>query len=189
MKHAEVHIGDYKIPLIGISPDATLEQCVVCKKNFNLRQIILDWNGEPHCKQCSEIMLKKLYYFGCLKVAGHFLYENSSGHEVSARRIDIPGFEINQRLDVPDGIFPPGSKVQGKYLESLVPPLRIVAWWDYTGDERGGSNSNLIGFNYRNAEEMLDDAIKLFPTVMKRQPRPVPYYAVTDFGRKAIPNV
>lgn len=74
-----------------------------------------------------------------------------------------------------DGLFPPGSTFdQGKYQVSIVPPVMIVAWWDYTVDKRPGSNANLIGYGFNDAEEMIDEAYKLFPRIMNRQPRPVP---------------
>lgn len=73
-----------------------------------------------------------------------------------------------------DGVLAPFDSNQiGKYLESIIPPFRIVSWWDRSGDSRPGSNSMMIGVGYSSAEEILDDALVKFPVIMSRQPRPV----------------
>ena len=71
-----------------------------------------------------------------------------------------------------DGTFPPGGikEEQGVYQECIVPPVRILAWWDRSIDNRPQSNSALIGYDYSSASEMLEDAAKMFPSVIKRQP-------------------
>ena len=53
-KHADVKIGDYIIPLIGIPRDATLDTCDICERKdialrdmfFNVKQFL--------CKKCYE---------------------------------------------------------------------------------------------------------------------------------------
>lgn len=76
-------------------------------------------------------------------------------------------------FDVIDGTFTPGySRGQGAAQETIVGPLRIIAWHDFTIDSRPGSNSVLIGYGYDNAEDMFADAEKQFPSVMNRQPKP-----------------
>lgn len=53
LKHATVKIGDYDIPLIGIPPDATLEECDLCGYLFNLRQVQVSENGRQIlCDKC-----------------------------------------------------------------------------------------------------------------------------------------
>ena len=41
MKHATVQIGNMTIPLIGIAPEATLEECDCCHDIFSIRQVEL----------------------------------------------------------------------------------------------------------------------------------------------------
>ncbi len=119
--------------------------------------------------------MKHLLYFGCIKRTGHFLHvnENETCRDYWLKQ-NLP--TACPRLEMMmDGAFAPWGirEEQGIYRESIVPPLRIVAWWDRSVDCRGASNSALIGFGYASAAEMLDDAVKLFPSVMQRQRRPV----------------
>lgn len=118
--------------------------------------------------------MKKLLYFGCLGGKGHFLYDEfgMTIREETACLKYMPDVNV-KILQYLDGTFTPTNLSQGKYNDCVVPPLRIVAWWDYSLDSRGGSNSNLIGYGYESAEEMIDDAYKIFPSVMNRQPRPI----------------
>lgn len=115
-------------------------------------------------------MEKKLIYFGCIGTIGHHLY----GKDVTgSHRVNIPNLNP-EVIKFIDGTFTPANRTEGIYNESIVPPVRIVAWWDYSVDNRQGSNSVLIGYGYDSAEEMIDAAYQIFPGVMKRQPRPVP---------------
>lgn len=116
-------------------------------------------------------MNKKLIFFGrnC-STNGHFLYENDgySLRDGDAERImDMPGCRLFGFLD---GLFCPyDTTEQGRYKVNSVPPLLIVSWWDYTGDSRPGSNSNLIGRGFESGEEMIKAAFNQFPKIMGRQ--------------------
>ncbi len=117
--------------------------------------------------------MKKLLYFGCIRVVGHSLFDGD-GNSINGRGHLLGFTDVNTDiLERLDGTFAPKSTEMGKYNDCIVPPLRIVAWWDYSLDKRGNSNSNLIGYGYSSAEEMIDDAYKRYPSVMNRQPRPV----------------
>lgn len=109
-------------------------------------------------------MKKQLFYFGCIGQAGHYWFPR--------KPIDLPG--VNMKiLGCIDGTFTPEKYTgQGAAQETVIGPLRIVAWHDYTVDKRPKSNSNLVGYGYDNAEDMLADATNFFPTVMNRQPKP-----------------
>lgn len=114
-------------------------------------------------------MDKKLVYFGTDGRPGHFFFGGSSPYAPGLLN-DFPGINKILLLNI-DGAFTPGNTArQGIYQVSIVPPVIIVAWHDYTIDSRPGSNSNLIGMGYENAQEMIDDAIKKFPHIMSRQP-------------------
>ena len=124
-------------------------------------------------------MEKKLYYFGCLSKTqkGHYLYRSegsSHGSEREAVAV-IPNLS-ESLLKALDTTFAPnvnGYQKEGLYNDCVVPPVRIVAWWDRSADDRGNSNSALMGYGYDNAEQMIDDACIKFPSVMGRQKRPV----------------
>lgn len=118
-------------------------------------------------------MEKKLFYFGCRGQKGHFFY-GGPGPYCDSITGEFPGLNYNI-LRVIDGTFTPGfTHKQGIYQVAEIGPVKIVAWWDYSVDSRPGSNSNLIGSGYANAEEMIDAAFKKFPDVMNRQSRPIP---------------
>jgi len=51
MKHATVQIGNMTIPLIGIPPPATLEECDCCHDVFPLRKVQLVGN-QFLCEKC-----------------------------------------------------------------------------------------------------------------------------------------
>jgi len=121
---------------------------------------------------------QKLLFFGCgNRQKGHYLVEredSSSLRESDAARYF--GTESHGRIyNCLDGMFAPGdTNKQGLYQVNTIPPFMIVSWWDYTGDSRGNSNSNLIGTGFSSAEEMIDAAVTKFPRTMARQPRPIP---------------
>ena len=55
MKHAEVKIGEYKIPLIGIPPEATEYECDLCHDIFAVDEIELNKEGNQFlCKKCNH---------------------------------------------------------------------------------------------------------------------------------------
>lgn len=120
--------------------------------------------------------MRILYYFGCIRDKGHYLWDSdSSQYYADQMAAKVPG--LNARvLKCMDGTFPPGgiNEDEGFYQESIVPPVRIIAWWDRSVDKRHASNSAFIGYGYESAEAILDDAMIKFPSVMKRQPRPQP---------------
>ena len=117
-----------------------------------------------------------LFYFGCIGRPGHYLFQKDE-QSADVRNLNsrwVKAIGLNPAILEPrilDGLFvPTGSG----YRESIIPPARIVSWMDNSVDHRGGSHSTFIGFGYGKAEEMLDDAIWQFPSVMRRQPRPRP---------------
>ncbi len=117
-------------------------------------------------------MTKKLIYYGFIRGSGRS-FHGAKGPDANAGAMEFPG--INKHvMEIIDGTFAPGTtKKQGLYLVSHVPPVMIVSWWDYSVDKRPRSNSNLIGMGFSNAEEMIDEAMQIFPEIMNRQPRPV----------------
>ena len=121
-------------------------------------------------------MVRLLYYFGCIREAGHYLWtDERNSHYPDTISRQTPGLNP-ALLKAIDGVFAPHClteyQPEGLYQESIVPPVRIVAWWDRSVDKRPGSNSALIGYGFYTAEDMVEAAIQQFPSVMNRQPRP-----------------
>lgn len=53
MKHAEVTIGEYTIPLIGIPSSATLDECDCCHDFFSIQQLEINESGnQVLCIKC-----------------------------------------------------------------------------------------------------------------------------------------
>lgn len=50
-RHAEVKIGEYTIPLIGIPEDATKDECDLCHKKFYIGDLHLA-GGYFYCEPC-----------------------------------------------------------------------------------------------------------------------------------------
>lgn len=126
---------------------------------------------------------RRTYYFGCIGVAGHYMHPH-------IRRGELPGvnYKVIQYID---GIYTPGESTdQGAAQFSMVGPLTIIAWHDYTVDKRPESNSVIIGYGFTGTRaEMIWDMIKdfsiRFPQVLKRQTKPI---NVIDFGIIHNPN-
>lgn len=116
---------------------------------------------------------KKLFYFGCIGGAGHYLWESNSSKLYDPRVIRTDGVNWSLLGHI-GGVYTRPGLPEGVYNECIIPPLRVLAWHDYSVDKRGNSNSALIGYGYSSADEMLDDAAKKFPSVMNRQKRPIP---------------
>lgn len=52
--HAIIPRGEYRVPLLGIPPDARLQECDLCHDNFSLREIELTETGQILCRECRE---------------------------------------------------------------------------------------------------------------------------------------
>ena len=53
-KYAEITIGEYTIPLIGIPPEAVLEECDLCHDIFSIQKIMITECGQFLCFKCYE---------------------------------------------------------------------------------------------------------------------------------------
>ena len=98
--------------------------------------------------------------------AGHYWFEDDN---VSMPFKEQPTFPI-------DGEHTPKDTIdQGTAGEVILGNYRIIAWHDYTGDSRPGSNSALVGLGYESRDEMLIAAAVKFPSIMKRQKGPLKF--------------
>lgn len=53
MKHAEVKIGEFTIPLIGVPRNATLEECDCCHEIIVLSEAVIT-DKQVLCRKCSK---------------------------------------------------------------------------------------------------------------------------------------
>ena len=109
--------------------------------------------------------IDKWLYFGCHDGPGHYVWEQGMyrAHTSEARR-----------LSSLDGMLPPqDDATQGVATFTRLPGLglSVIAWWDYSVDKRGKSNSAVFAPSLTIAPaDMLAEAAHKFPTVFGRQP-------------------
>lgn len=114
-------------------------------------------------------MLKEWLYFGCHKVAGHYVF--GEGMRQRAQRY---GSRDLARLD---GMLPPQTDT-APYIATI---SRLEGWgftalafWDYSVDKRGGCNSVVFAPSLTIAPaDLLAEAQARFPEVFGRLPQPV----------------
>jgi hypothetical protein len=109
---------------------------------------------------------KKVFYFGCMNVPGHYLY-GQDGHSVPHYRASAI---LPFRYEILDGGLLPqnGQQVQSEKHLAIINGWTIVSMWDRTGDSRAGSNSSFIAEGIRTREEVLDIAKLVFPNIVNR---------------------
>lgn len=130
--------------------------------------------------------MTEIYFFGVLRAgeAGHYLYTDD-GREPRA----LPaGFPWSPR-DLDGGLtWNAGAWIEsasGRRRESARGPCiqgdaamryrdgwTVIAWHDFTGDQRGGSNSALFARGVFTAAEMWALLERHFPLQHRRQPGP-----------------
>lgn len=125
-------------------------------------------------------MNAELFYFGCIREAGHYLWLSEHCRIWSSTDVGIS----NQLGAALDGAFCPADmNEQQRWLCSFVPPWTIVAWWDRSVDSRPNCVSVFIAKGFKDEpHRLLDNAQKLFPSVFVRQPIELKEYGVKHFG-------
>lgn len=120
--------------------------------------------------------MSDIYYFGCREagVAGHYLHEPGL-QEVTG----IYGRKSLRALTgIIDGLLLEACGVeeaQGRGVWTPLAGYMVLAWWDRTGDTRGGSNSAIL-LRYAGEvswQEFVDRAKSAFPEIFARQKVPI----------------
>lgn len=108
-----------------------------------------------------------VWYFGCATgVLGHYLIREG---EHTEHGVAGPFGPVTI-----DGLLAPrGPETQGAAALYHRAGHTCLAWWDRTGDRRGGSNSALIVDRVCSAEDVLAEGARAFPGVMQRQTAPI----------------
>lgn len=110
-------------------------------------------------------MISTWLYFGCHRAAGHYLFKPGMREAYGAELRKLNNF---------DGLLPPQNDRAG-YVATV---SRLGAWgvtalafWDYTVDTRGGSNSVFYAPSLTiSPEDLLAQAREQFPEVWARLP-------------------
>lgn len=113
--------------------------------------------------------MKKLLFFGCGRGAGHRWWPSESmDHHSSVLARDFP--EVNKHvIEGIDGTYTIPNGPECVYREVNIGPVKILAWNDYSIDQRPGSNSALIGKGFSAAKEIIEYAKTKYPNFMSRQ--------------------
>ncbi len=109
----------------------------------------------------------KFLYFGCDQQTGHYLFSEGMRY---------PGEEFT-RLRNLDGMLAPQHDRNG-YIATFARldghGVCAISFWDYSVDQRGGSNSTFFATSLTiSPEELLAEAKQRFPNVFKRLPKEV----------------
>ena len=114
-------------------------------------------------------MMDQWLYFGCHRVAGHYLFREGMrqiGYDRKLERLShFDGKLPSQDNDAP--YIATVSRLEGWGMSAL-------AFWDYSVDKRGGCNSVVFAPSLTIApDDLLIEAQKRFPEVFGRLPQPV----------------
>lgn len=116
--------------------------------------------------------MKTVFYFGCLDRHGHYLWSDEGLQQTGP----VPYMSQTFRISLDGAFCPPEGWSEGLYKPSIVPPWRIISWWDRSVDTRPGSHSTFV-FLQPDAgvseSELLAMAEHEFPSVFARQRRKI----------------
>ncbi|MCY1004005.1 hypothetical protein OV079_23815 [Nannocystis pusilla] len=129
----------------------------------------------------------KIYFHGVLRPgeAGHYLYSTTGYAHPDAVRLPWSIYDLDGGLVWNAGALNVrglscwrsrptlGPSVQGHAALRYKGGWTALAWHDYTGDERGGSNSAVLAEGTLGFQEMLDAFARHFTTQFERQPQMV----------------
>ncbi len=106
-----------------------------------------------------------MYYFGCSREPGHFLWEDDAGFMHSKLRYDkLPwGYKIDSSLCTGHS----GSE-EGRASLHHKDGWTAVAFWDRSVDSRPGSNSAFICDEEIDYDEMIRRSKETFPKIWER---------------------
>jgi len=109
-----------------------------------------------------------MYYFGCIRQAGHYLWESGGGALYRCRVLpqDWPFGENGWSLD--RKFCPNNAQTQSSARLVHVDGWTVLAMWDRTVDKRWGCNANFVERGELSFEQMVEKAKESFPTVWER---------------------
>jgi len=104
-----------------------------------------------------------MYYFGCIRESGHYLWDE---HCHSAGRAERSAIPWGDERDA--GLCPKGHQHEGHAALHYKDGWTALAFWDRSVDHRTGSNSNFFAVGTYDAHTMLALVRERFPTIWKR---------------------
>lgn len=119
----------------------------------------------------------KMYYFGCVETAGHFMWDKnlhlhiSDAHDCpwKADRGDIDGkLQPHRAACTKKSYCGCGSSPEGKALVHSKDGWTALSFWDRSVDTRGGCNSTFFAKGDFTFETMVQLAKVNFPKVWNR---------------------
>ena len=126
--------------------------------------------------------MDKWIYFGCHRQAGHYTF--SEGMRSLSQRYG------SRDLSRFDGMLPPQTDT-APYIATVSRlggwGFSALAFWDYSVDKRGGSNSVVFAPSLAiEQNELLTEAQRRFPEVFGRLPQPVRLLSNTNSGTDQV---
>lgn len=119
----------------------------------------------------------KIYFFGVWNAndSGHFWYAPGGKNKYfGPKDRDQPwGEQIDGGLLPPTDQNPNNKNLQGQAALHHLAGWTCLQWRDFTGDQRGGSNSSIMTEGVHTTEEMLRLGAEYFPAQMARQTAPI----------------
>jgi hypothetical protein len=116
----------------------------------------------------------KVFYFGCIKVPGHYMFASPAARTLVGRRAvdDFTrsnpwGYRIDAKL------CPSGPEIEGRALLHHKDGWTALSFWDRSVDRRGRCNSNFLAEGTHSFEKMLNLAGEHFPSVVARFEFPI----------------
>lgn len=99
---------------------------------------------------------------------GHYLFDNTFRSGPQKERLNRLSDYLIYTLKLDGGFCPSYTKDPGIAKITVTNEFTILSFWDYSGDSRGGSNSNFIEFGRFTYDEMITMAQKVFPSIFQR---------------------
>lgn len=114
----------------------------------------------------------RVYFFGCIGRPGHGMFGTTEGRS-DATSMTYEGLSVKLGPTRLDGGYCPTNRKQGSAKLTHANDYTVLAWHDYTGDSRPGSNSALIAEGRHTFEKMTALLGQAFADVHARQPVPL----------------
>lgn len=103
----------------------------------------------------------RIFYFGCWDMVGHFLYDHN-GKNLGFSDKDLPWKHIDGTL------CPEDTRKDGVVKIHHAKGWTAAAFWDYSIDHRGGSNSVFFFEDLLDFDIMMIEFKKTFPKIYNR---------------------
>lgn len=101
----------------------------------------------------------RIYYFGCWDTAGHYLFES---------QYNRPSMDVIPWENIDGGLCTEETRIQGVAKIHHKDGWTALAFWDYSIDDRPGSNSVFLAEGIHGFYHMIEFSKKHFPKIFNR---------------------